>query len=115
MNKTTWNRLFDIFKIRLALYYKDTLGKQSFMEKSWRMVLFVSVLAILMIYSAHKVDQKVVQISRLNESLKDLRSRHIDIRTNLTSLSKVTRVAEEVKILGLSSSMDAPYKIEKKN
>jgi cell division protein FtsL len=115
MKKTTWNKLFDVFKTRLVLYFNDTLSKQSFLEKSWRMVLFVSVLAILMIYSAHQVDQKVVQISRLNESLKDLRSRHIDIRTNLTSLSKITRVAEEVKILGLSGSMDAPYKIEKKD
>jgi cell division protein FtsL len=113
MNKTTWTKLFKAFKIRLEFFYKDTLVTQSFMEKSWRMVLFVSSFAIFMIYSAHQVDQKVVQISRLNESLKDLRSRHIDMRTKLTSLSKVTKVADEVKILGLISSMDAPYKIEK--
>ena len=112
MNKTTWNKLFEAFKVRLEFFHKDTLGKQSFMEKSWRMVLFVSSLAIFMIYSAHQVDQKVIQISKLNESLKDLRSRHIDMRTKLTSLSKVTKVAEEVKRLGLFSSMDAPYKIE---
>lgn len=74
--------------------------------------MFVSSLAILVIYSSHKVDQKVIRISKLNEELKDLRSKHIDMRTLLMSLSKTTNVAEEVEKLGIYESLDAPYKIQ---
>jgi hypothetical protein len=56
-----------------------------------------------------------MRISKLNVELKDLRSRHIDMRTRLTALSKPTKVAEEVKSLGLSTSIEAPFKIEIKN
>ncbi len=79
------------------------------------MVLFISSLAILVIYSSHKVDQKVIRISHLNEELKDLRSRHIDMRTQLMSLSKTTKVSEEVEKLGLFESLDAPFKIQEQN
>jgi len=77
--------------------------------------LFISSLAILVIYSSHKVDQKVIRISKLNEELKDLRSRHIDMRTQLMSLSKTTKVAEEVEHLRLFESLDAPFKIQVHN
>ncbi len=115
MNNTNLNKLYSVFKTRLESLCKKSMGNQSFMEKSLQIVLFISSLAILMIYSAHKVDQKVVQISKINESLKDLRSRHIDMRTKVTSLSKITRVSDEVKRLGLTNSIDAPFKIEKQN
>ena len=75
------------------------------------MVLFISSLAILVIYSS----QKVIRISKLNEELKDLRSRHIDMRTQLMSLSKTTKVAEEVEKLGLYEPLDAPFKIQIQN
>ncbi len=79
------------------------------------MILFVSSLAILVIYSSHRVDQKVFEISKLNETLKDLRSKHIDMRTQLMSLSKPTKVAEDVAEIGLSDALDAPYKIKVQN
>ena len=75
------------------------------------MILFFSTLAILVIYSSHKVDRKVFKISKLNEQLKDLRSKHIDMRTQLMTLSKPTKVAEDLKSMGLLKSLDAPFKI----
>ena len=113
--KTNWLKLLNAFRIRMDLYYKKTIGANSFIQNSWRMILYVSGLAILMIYSSHKVDVKVVEISRLNESLKDLRSRHIDMRTELTSISKVTKVSKGVEQLGLFIPMDSPFKIEKED
>ena len=96
---------------RFKGFYADRLAPKNLLVTSWRMLLFISSLAILVIYSSHKVDQKVITISKLNEELKDLRSRHIDMRTQLMSLSKTTKVAEEVERLGLFESIDAPFKI----
>jgi len=97
---------------RFKGFYADRLAPKNLLVTSWRMLLFISSLAILVIYSSHKVDQKVIRISKLNEELKDLRSRHIDMRTQLMSLSKTTKVAEEVEKLGLFESLDAPFKIQ---
>ena len=100
---------------RFKGFYAGKLASKNLLVTSWRMVLFISSLAILVIYSSHKVDQKVIRISKLNEELKDLRSRHIDMRTQLMSLSKTTKVAEEVGYLGLFESLDAPFKIQVQN
>ena len=100
---------------RFKGFYADNLASKNLLVTSWRMVLFISSLAILVIYSSHKVDQKVIRISHLNEELKDLRSRHIDMRTQLMSLSKTTKVSEEVEKLGLFESLDAPFKIQEQN
>ena len=97
---------------RFKGFYADKLAPKNLLATSWRMVLFISCLAILVIYSSHKVDQKVIRISKLNEGLKDLCSKHIDMRTQLMSLSKITKVAEEVEKLGLFESLDAPFKIQ---
>jgi len=112
LTKPTWNKLFNLLGIRFKGLYKDKLASKKFMVNSWRLILFVSGLAILVIYSSHKVDQKVFRISKLNEDLKDLRSRHIDMRTQLMSLSKTTIVAQKVADLYLYESLDSPFKIE---
>jgi cell division protein FtsL len=106
--------LFKVFRIRLKGLYSDKLSSK-ILVTSWRMILFISSLAILVIYSSHRVDQKVFEISRLNEGLKDLRSKHIDMRTQLMSLSKTTRVAKDVAKSGLFEALDAPYKIQVQN
>ncbi|MCH1436687.1 FtsL-like putative cell division protein [Flavobacteriales bacterium] len=115
MIKPTWNKLFGEFGSRCKDFYATQLAPKNILATSWNMVLFISFLAILLVYSSHRVDRKVMRISKLNEELKDLRSRHIDMRTRLTALSKPTKVAEEVKSLGLSTSIEAPFKIEIKN
>lgn len=115
MIKPTWNKLFHEFGNRCKGFYASQLAPKNILATSWNMVLFISFLAILLVYSSHRVDRKVIRISKLNEELKDLRSRHIDMRTSLTGLSKPTKVAEKVKPLGLSSSIEAPFKIELNN
>ena len=41
-------------------------GKDS--RKNWRMLMFISVLIMITIYSSHSADQKVFKISELNNS-----------------------------------------------
>jgi len=111
LTKSNWNELLKVAGNRFNDFRAKRLASKSLLVTSWRMILFISTLAILVIYSSHKVDQKVIHIAKLNEELKELRSMHIDMRTRLMSLSKSTKVAEDVQSLGLQESMQAPYKI----
>ena len=112
MTKPTWKKLINVLRSRMNELYVDRFAQENLLVTSWRLVLFISVLAVLIVYSSHKVDQKVIRINKLNVELKDLRSRHIDMRTTLMTLSKTTNIAEEVKKTGLLYSPDAPFKIK---
>ena len=51
--------------------------------KNWRIILFISFLAIIMIASSHSADQKVHDIARLNNEVKEWRSAFVDGRSKL--------------------------------
>ena len=104
--------MFNAFGSRAKEFYQNKLAPNKLIPSSWSMILFFSTLAILVIYSSHQIDRKVFKISKLSEQLKDLRSKHIDMRTKLMSLSKPTKVAEDLKAMGLSEPTKAPFKIK---
>jgi hypothetical protein len=83
--------------------------------KSWRMILFVSVLAIVMIASSHSADKKVHQIAQLNNEAKELRSAFVDGRTRLMELKKETVVELKMEKKGLAISEIPPTKIKVKS
>lgn len=112
MIKPTWKKLINELICRMNEFYVNRLAPENLLVTSWRLVLFISVLAVFVVYSSHKVDQKVIRINKLKVELRDLRSRHIDMRTTLMTLSKTTNIAEEVKNNGLLYSSDAPFKIK---
>ena len=112
MTKPTWEKLILVLRSRVNELYVDRLASENLLVTSWRLVLFISVLAVLVVYSSHMLDQKVIRINKLKVELKDLRSRHIDMRTTLMTLSKTTNIAEEAKNNGLLYSSDAPFKIK---
>ena len=115
MTKPIWKKLILILRSRLNELYADRLEPENLLVTSWRLVLFISVLAVLVVYSSHKIDQKVIRIDKLKVELKDLRSRHIDMRTTLMTFSKTTNITEEVKKSGLIHSSDSPFKIKIKD
>lgn len=83
--------------------------------KNWRMILFISVLAIIMIASSHSADKKVHEIARLNNEVKELRSLMIDTRGKLMNLKKETSVELKMKDKGLAISEIPPTKIKVKS
>jgi len=83
--------------------------------KNWRMILFISVLAIIMIASSHSADKKVHDIARLNNEVKELRSEMIDARGKLMNLKKETGVELKMKEKGLAISEIPPTKIKVKS
>jgi len=82
--------------------------------KNWRMIFFISVLAIIMIASSHSADKKVHKIARLSNEAKELRSAFIDGRGRLMELKKESVVSRKMKKKGLQISEVAPQKIKVK-
>ena len=79
--------------------------------KNWRVILFTSLLAIIMIASSHSADQKVHDIAKMSNSVKDLRSKFVDGRSQLMRLKMESTITEKVAEEGLKISEIPPQKI----
>lgn len=82
--------------------------------KNWRMILFISGLAIVMIASSHSADKKVYEIARLKNEVNEMRSAFIDGRSKLMRLKMESAVINKMKEKGLSPSIIPPKKIRVK-
>lgn len=80
--------------------------------KNWKFILFASGLAVIMITSSHSVDKKVLEIARLNEEVKELRSEFIDTRFQLQKKKLESTVTSKMKEKGLAPSAVPPKKIK---
>jgi hypothetical protein len=83
--------------------------------KNWRIILFISGLAVVMIASAHSADEKVYQIAKLNNEVKELRSTMFDGRTKLMNLKMESTIIKKVEEKGLEISKVPPRKIKVKS
>lgn len=78
---------------------------------NWGFIIYLSILAMIMISSAHRADQKVVLISTLNKEVKSLRSEYVDVKSRLMMLKLESTVTPIMNKRGLSPSEDPPVKI----
>ena len=83
--------------------------------KNWRLILFLSALAVIMIASSHSADKKVYEIAALKEEVKELRSEFVDGRRKLMSLKMESSVIRKLTEKGLSPSDVPPKKIKVKS
>lgn len=83
--------------------------------KNWRMIIFLSILAIVMIASSHSADKKVHEIARLNNEVKELRSAFVEGREKLMGLKMESSVLIKMTEKGLGSSINPPKKIKVKS
>ena len=79
--------------------------------KNWRIIIFISFLAIIMIASSHSADQKVYEIANLTNEVKELRSAFVDKRGRLMQLKKESFVEAEMKKEDIGISLNPPTKI----
>ena len=79
--------------------------------KNWRIIIFVSFLAIVMIASSHSADKKVHEIAKLTNEVKELRSAFVDKRGKLMRLKKESYVEAVMKEKGIEISLNPPTKI----
>ena len=79
--------------------------------KNWRLIIFLSFLAIIMIASSHSADRKVHEIAQLNEEVKELRSLFVDGRSKLMRLKMESNVRLKLAPKGIIPSDNPPKKI----
>lgn len=83
--------------------------------KNWRMIIFLSFLAIVMIASSHSADRKVYEIARLGEEVKEYRSAFIDGRSILMELKMESTIREKLASKEVLPSTEPPKKIKVKS
>ena len=79
--------------------------------KKWRLILFFSSLALIMIASSHSADGKVHHIAKLQEDIKELRSEYVKKRSQLMGLKMESNLRDIMKDIDLFPSSTPPIKI----
>jgi len=79
--------------------------------KNWRMLLFLSFLAIIMIASSHNAEKKVHDIARLNNEVRELRTQFVDGKTELMRLKMESSIIRKMTKKGLKRPARPPRKI----
>lgn len=80
--------------------------------KTWRIIVFVVVLLLIMIWSAHSADAKVIRIAALNKEKRRLRSEFVDTSTILMRMKLESSIREKVKNRGLAPAKMPPRKLK---
>ena len=70
--------------------------------KNWRIIIFVVLLMLIMIYSAHSA----------NKTKRELRAEYVDTGTILMRLKMESNIREKAKSRGLKPSETPPKKIK---
>ncbi|NCO64221.1 MAG: S-adenosyl-methyltransferase [Flavobacteriales bacterium] len=83
--------------------------------KNWRIIIFISILAIIMIASSHSADKKVYEIARLKNEVNEMRSQFIDGRSKLMRLKMESEVMKKMSEKGIAPSVIPPKKIRVKS
>ncbi len=79
--------------------------------KNWRMIFFLSGLALIMIASSHSADRKVYRIAELNDEVKELRSEFVDLRSRLMKMKMESAVVTRLKEKGFEIGQTPPERI----
>lgn len=75
-------------------------------------ILFLAFIAILYIANGYYADDKIREVNRVSNEIKELRTEYISSKSDLMFVSKQSQVALAVDTLGLKEPVVAPMKIE---
>ncbi|WP_438972446.1 FtsL-like putative cell division protein [Polaribacter sp.] len=79
---------------------------------NWKIILFVVLLLLITITSAHNIDKKVIKISELNKKKRELRAEYVDTGTLLMRMKMESSIREKAIKRGLKPSKTPPKKIK---
>jgi hypothetical protein len=79
--------------------------------KNWRMILFLSFLALIMIASGHSADRKIFKIAALNNEIQVLKSDFIEAKKQLLILKKESNITQVLAQKGVGPAKNPPIKI----
>ena len=84
-------------------------GKDS--RKNWKMLMFISVLIMITIYSSHSADQKVFKISELSKEVNKLNNVSVSTKLDLMNVKLESKVTSKLNSQDLYPSNNPPVKI----
>jgi len=84
-------------------------------KKNWRMLIFLSLLIMLSIFSSHSADQKIFLMSELNKEVNYLNNISVSTKINLMDSKMESNVTKKLTSTGLIRSEKPPIKIIIKN
>lgn len=82
--------------------------------RTWRFIVFLIVLAIIMIGNTNRYEQKIFKITELTSEVKELRSEFVDRRSELMKLRMESTVSEKMLEKQVFPSSVPPVKIKVK-
>jgi len=88
---------------------KFLVSEDSF--KNWRFIIFIVILMLMMIGSAHSIDKKVMEIADLNKEIKELRAEFLDTRSISMKMRLESTIRKKVKEEGIVPSENPPQVI----
>ncbi|MDI1356264.1 MAG: FtsL-like putative cell division protein [bacterium] len=74
-------------------------------------ILFLALIAIFYIANGYYADDKIREVNKISNQLKELRSEYISTKSELMFASKQSEVAKSVEPLGLKEPLVPPIKI----
>jgi hypothetical protein len=103
-----------MYQVKKGVYYflRGSFLTDDSAFKNWRIIIYVVVLLLVMISSAHKADKKVIQISELNKKKRELRAEYVDTGTILMRMKMESNIREKAKARGLAPLKSPPKKIK---
>jgi hypothetical protein len=75
-------------------------------------IIFLAFIAILYIANGYYADDKIREVNKISNQLKELRSEYISTKSDLMFASKQSEVAKSVEKLGLKEPVVPPTKIK---
>jgi hypothetical protein len=75
-------------------------------------ILFLALIAIFYIANGYYADDKIREVNKVSNELKELRSEYISTKSELMFASKQSEVAKAAEELGLKEPVVPPIKIE---
>ena len=79
--------------------------------KNWRMLFFISILAMISIASGHSADKKIYLIANLNNDLKRVKSEFVENKSQLMFLKLETRISKRLIEVGVGPSIEKPLRL----
>lgn len=75
-------------------------------------ILFLALIAILYIANGYYADDKLREVNKITNELKELRSEYISTKSDLMFVSKQSEVAKATEPLGIKEPIVPPMKIK---
>ena len=79
--------------------------------KNWKLVTFLFIMAIIMIFSSHSIDKKIIFIGDLKNDVSVLESKFLENRKSVMKLKMESNVSSIMKERGIKSFNKPPKKI----